>query len=101
MIRHLLRGRPLAVAAAVAATMLVTAAPRAQEGLRKSGYVLGPETCGSGARGFPKLHIGLAEGFCAGLVASADDGLKFPRTIVQIPDSELFVVADMGGWGSM
>lgn len=80
--------------------MLIAVAPRAQEAVRKSGYALGSETCGSGALAFPKLRIGLAEGFCAGLVASADDGLKFPRTIVQIPDSGLFVVADMGGWGS-
>ncbi|MGO4716268.1 PQQ-dependent sugar dehydrogenase [Bradyrhizobium sp. 2TAF24] len=100
MIRSLLRCRSLAVAVAVAATMLVAAAPRAQETVRRSGYVLGPDTCGGGALAFPQLRIGLAEGFCAGLVASQDDGLKFPRTIVQIPDSELFVVADMGGWGS-
>jgi glucose/arabinose dehydrogenase len=38
-------------------------------------------------------------GFCAGLVASREDGLKFPRSIVQIPGRQLFVVADMGGWG--
>lgn len=38
-------------------------------------------------------------GFCAGLVASRDDGLRFPRGIVQIPGRQLFVVTDMGGWG--
>jgi len=38
-------------------------------------------------------------GFCAGLVAGEDDGLKFPRSIVQIPGHDKFVVSDMGGWG--
>jgi glucose/arabinose dehydrogenase len=38
-------------------------------------------------------------GYCAGLVATQRDGLVFPRTIVQVPGSNLFVVADMGvGW---
>ncbi|MBI5262108.1 MAG: PQQ-dependent sugar dehydrogenase [Bradyrhizobium sp.] len=41
----------------------------------------------------------MKEGFCAGLVASAEDGLRFPRSIIQIPGHDLFVVADMGGWG--
>ena len=38
-------------------------------------------------------------GYCAGLVASKEDGLIFPRTIVQVPDTRFFVVVDMGGWG--
>lgn len=37
-------------------------------------------------------------GYCAGLVASADDGLIAPRTMVQIPKSPHFVVVDFGGW---
>ena len=60
----------------------------------KSGYALSAETCG----GFPKLRITMQPGFCAGLVAAKDDGLIFPRTIVQVPDTRFFVVADMGGW---
>ncbi|MBR1217953.1 PQQ-dependent sugar dehydrogenase [Bradyrhizobium sp. U87765 SZCCT0131] len=91
--------RLLAAAVVIAATM-VGGAPQAGEAVRKSGYVIGPETCGDGALAFPKLRIGLAQGFCAGLVASEDDGLRFPRSIVQVPDSALFVIADMGGWGS-
>ena len=37
-------------------------------------------------------------GYCAGLVASKEDGLIFPRTVVQVPDTRFFVVVDMGGW---
>lgn len=60
----------------------------------KSGYALSGETCGP----FPKLRIGMRPGYCAGLVASKEDGLIFPRTIVPVPDTRYFVVADMGGW---
>lgn len=60
----------------------------------RSGYALTAETCG----GFPKLRITMQPGFCAGLVAAKDDGLIFPRTLVQVPDTRFFVVADMGGW---
>ena len=76
---------------------LVSAA--SSEPVRNSGYAIGAETCGSGDLSFPRLQIDMGRGFCAGLVASADDHLKFPRSIVQIPGHELFVVADMGGWG--
>src|SRR6185503_7812432 len=37
-------------------------------------------------------------GYCAGLVASKEDELVFPRNIVQVPDTLFFVVADVGGW---
>lgn len=60
----------------------------------RSGYALSAEKCG----GFPKLRITMRAGYCAGLVASKDDGLIFPRTLVQVPDTRFFVVADMGGW---
>jgi hypothetical protein len=53
---------------------------------------------GASLRPFPKLRITMRPGYCAGLVASKDDGLIFPRTIVQVPDTRFFVVADMGGW---
>ena len=75
--------------------MLLALAPAAaQPPTKLSGYTLGAETCGA----FPKLPIGLRPGYCAGLVAAKDDGLVFPRTIVQVPDTRFFVVADMGGW---
>ena len=61
---------------------------------KDQGYALGADTCGP----FPKLRITMQPGYCAGLVASKADGLIFPRTIAQVPDTGLFVVADMGGW---
>jgi glucose/arabinose dehydrogenase len=68
-------------------------------GAVQSGYLVGAERCGQGASAFPKVRIGMRAGYCAGLVASDHDGLAFPRTIVQVPDTRFFVVADMGGWG--
>ena len=64
----------------------------------RGGYAVGAETCGEAPFAFPRLRIGLRNGYCAGLVAGAGDGLQFPRSIVQIPGHNLFVVADMGGW---
>lgn len=72
------------------------AAPARSADTRKSGYAIGSDRCGD----FPRLRIDMKNGFCAGLVVSEDDGLKFPRSIVQIPGSGKFVVTDMGGWGS-
>jgi len=67
---------------------------------RRSGYTLGATRCGEGALSFPKLRIGMLAGYCAGLVASKDDGMTLPRSIVQVPGSNLFVVSDMGGWSA-
>jgi hypothetical protein len=66
----------------------------------KSGYALDGENCGQAPSAFPKIRIGMRPGYCAGLVASKEDGLVFPRSIVQVPDSQLFVVSDMGGWSA-
>ena len=68
--------------------------------IKRSGYSFGKETCGQAPLAFPNLRIGMRPGYCAGLVASKEDGLVFPRSIVQVPDTGLFVVADMGGWKS-
>src|SRR5689334_23971163 len=63
------------------------------------GYAVDPDVlCGTAPDAYPKLRIGMREGYCAGLVADKDDGLIFPRTIVQIPGHRAFVVADMGSW---
>ena len=64
----------------------------------KSGYALTDQRCGEAPDAYPKLRIGLREGYCAGLVASEEDGLIFPRSIVQIPGHRQFVIADMGSW---
>ncbi|CCE03275.1 PQQ-dependent sugar dehydrogenase [Bradyrhizobium sp. STM 3809] len=88
------------ILAAVATALLAGAgAGRSEDITLRSGYALGPASCGEAPLAFPRLRIDMKAGFCAGLVASRDDGLKFPRGIVQIPGKPLFVVADMGGWG--
>jgi hypothetical protein len=88
-----MRGWPFCFALTLLA--LAPAAPAsAQQVTKLSGYALGAETCGS----FPKLPIAMRPGYCAGLVASKEDGLIFPRNVVQVPDTRFFVVVDMGGW---
>ena len=68
------------------------------EASHRSGYALTEQSCGQAPNAYPKLRIGMREGYCAGLVASHEDGLVFPRSIAQIPGHRQFVVADMGGW---
>ncbi|MDF0515666.1 PQQ-dependent sugar dehydrogenase [Bradyrhizobium yuanmingense] len=87
------------VVAAVWAAALLGLGPASSEPVRKSGYVIGTEACGSGDLAFPRIQIDMKAGFCAGLVASEEDRLKFPRSIVHVPGRGLLVVADMGGWG--
>jgi glucose/arabinose dehydrogenase len=86
----------MALAVAVAALCGSPAWPAEPE--RKSGYAIGPDQCGSRGLSFPRLKIDMKEGFCAGLVLSEEDGLRFPRSVVQIPGHEQFVISDMGGW---
>ncbi|MFT4115502.1 MAG: PQQ-dependent sugar dehydrogenase [Bradyrhizobium sp.] len=86
-------------AVAVGGALLCVAGAAFPETVRKSGYAIGTETCGSGDLAFPRIQIDMKPGFCAGLVASEQEGIKFPRAIIQVPGRELFVVADMAGWG--
>ena len=98
--KAMMRGRNLLKRLALLAILLSAAQIQpAGAQSKKSGYLLGPDRCGQGPMAFPKVRIGTSPGYCVGLVASKDDGLIFPRSIVQVPDSRLFVVADMGGWG--
>ena len=88
-IAHL--GNQAAVAPALAASPEVLT--------KKSGYALDGTSCGMAPMAFLKLPIGMRPGYCAGLVASKDDGLLFPRSVVQVPDRNFFfVVADMGSF---
>ena len=68
------------------------------EAVHKSGYALSELQCGQPPDAYPGLRIGMRDGYCAGLVASAEDGLIFPRSILQVPGRRQFIVADMGGW---
>src|SRR5512140_1237311 len=87
------------VLAAVATVLFGASQGRADDATIRSGYALSSASCGEAPLAFPRLRIDMKAGFCAGLVASRDDGLRFPRGIVQIPGHRLFVIADMGGWG--
>jgi glucose/arabinose dehydrogenase len=97
MTRSNLNGPRLLPAFAILVVLCV--APGASSELnKKSGYALGPDRCGSGTLSFPKIQIDMKKGFCAGLIASEEDDLRFPRSIVQIPGHEQFLISDMGGW---
>ena len=61
-------------------------------------YAVSGERCGAPPYDYPRLRIGMRQGYCAGLAAGREDGLQFPRSIVQIPGHDLFVIADMGAW---
>src|SRR5262245_1837489 len=85
------------------AMMASIAAASAQEwtlaGFRSPGrYATGEERCGAAPYDYPRLRIGMRAGYCAGLAASRDDGLQFPRSIVQVPGRDIFVIADMVAW---
>ena len=76
-----------------------TGSPQASaETVLKSGYALTDQRCGEAPDAYPRLRVGMHDGYCAGLVASEEDGLIFPRSIVPIPGHRQFVVADMGSW---
>lgn len=53
--------------------------------------------------GYPRLSIGMAKGYCAGLVLAPTPGkarqLRLPRSLLQL-DDDTWLVADLGGWGS-
>ena len=94
----------IACLGATAAAFLASDGPQAEGALRKRGYALTTDMCGQ----FHKVRISMRPGYCAGLVSSQEDGvvgakkgegLAFPRSIVQVPGTRFFVVADMVGWG--
>lgn len=91
----------LLIAIAIVCLLSPSAQAAERPATMKSGYALGADRCGAAPLAFPKLPIGMRPGYCAGLVASKDEGLVFPRSIVQVPDTRLFVVTDMGkGWSA-
>src|ERR1700753_3381419 len=63
------------------------------------GYQTGSDTCD----GFPRVSIGMAPGFCAGIVVAppADFGartIRMPRTILPLPGGKDFLITDVGRW---
>ena len=61
-------------------------------------YVQQAGTCD----GFPRLGIGMAAGYCAGLVFTPDDfrhrQVKTPRMLLQLPDGRHWILSDLGAW---
>lgn len=51
--------------------------------------------------GYPRADIGMAPGYCAGLVVgpSSPRLLRLPRSLVQLPGGD-WIVSDLGGWGT-
>lgn len=91
-----IRKRIITVAAFFSAfTMPVSAAPPARDL-----YAMPAGTCD----GYPRLAIGMAKGFCAGLVVgpTASDKarkLLLPRSLAQLDDTT-WLITDLGGWGT-
>jgi len=51
--------------------------------------------------GFPRLWVDTAQGICVGMVKAidaADKTLRKPRALVKIPNTDDFILSDMGGW---
>jgi glucose/arabinose dehydrogenase len=86
-----------ALLAALAAFALAIPASSAEH---RESYAAPVGTCD----GYPRLSIGMAKGFCAGLVAGptrADTSrpMLFPRELLQLDDGT-WLVTDLGGWGT-
>ncbi|MDB5470909.1 MAG: sugar dehydrogenase [Caulobacter sp.] len=49
--------------------------------------------------GYPRADIGMAKGYCAGLVVGPAGGrrMRLPRSLVQLPGGD-WIVSDLGGW---
>ena len=65
-------------------------------------YAVGTATCD----GFVRLQIGMAKGFCAGLVVGPADGkfeqrlMRTPRMLLPLADGHRWLVTDLGGWSA-
>ena len=83
------------------ALILMAAAPAAMAGeaQENTGKTASGRTCG----GYPRLPIGMAKGFCAGLVFAPTPGkarrIRLPRSLLQLDDGT-WLVTDLGGWGT-
>jgi len=61
-------------------------------------YTLATGSCG----GFPELNVGMAEGFCAGLVTGPTQSepsrrILMPRSLLEL-DARTWLVTDLGAW---
>lgn len=47
--------------------------------------------------GHPRIALNVPKGWCAGLVATAEDGLQMPRRLLEVAPGRFWIV-DMGSW---
>jgi glucose/arabinose dehydrogenase len=84
----------------LAAAILLAAIPVAPgQAADRISYQPGSNTCD----GWPRAPIGMAPGFCAGIVVAppADFGartIRMPRTVLPLPGGKDFLVTDVGKW---
>lgn len=77
-----MKARLVALALALAAPLVVNAAPYTPSG-----------TCGP----FPKVDVAVPTGYCMALVADNTRGMRFPRRIVELAPDRFWII-DMGNW---
>lgn len=84
----------------IALSAFVVANSSAFAGVSPQPYVIQSNTCS----GFPRVAVGMAPGYCMGLVASPPaEGfhhrtLRTPRMLLQLADDKAWLVTDLGGW---
>jgi glucose/arabinose dehydrogenase len=83
----------------IVGALLCVASPAAAA--KRPLYKVGAATCG----GFPRLPVGMAKGYCAGLVVGptgetmGDRQIRMPRTLLPLDASGTrWLVSDLGGW---
>ena len=84
--------------AAVMGLMAIVGCASASRAVAAQPYVRQATTCD----GFPRLDIGMAAGYCAGLVMTPEDfhhrQVKTPRMLLQLPDGRGWLLTDLGAW---
>lgn len=84
----------------IAALLALATAHSPANAQQRALYAAPTDTCD----GYPRLDIGMAKGYCAGLVtgptrADATRPMRFPRELLQLDDNT-WLVTDLGGWGT-
>jgi glucose/arabinose dehydrogenase len=97
---------PLSVKAFHARVLLVAGVALLASGLAAgAGPTQAQPTTAATCDGYPRAPIGMAPGFCAGLVVAppsasfASRTLRLPRSLLQLPKGD-WIVSDLGGWGT-
>src|SRR6187549_1231775 len=88
------QGALLLLAAAIMAAPVWAQAPP-----RRTAYATTSETCD----GWPRAQIGMAKGYCAGIVVAPPEDfnariLRLPRVLLPLPGGKDFLVTDVGRW---